>query len=60
MHIFEIKDKFGNKIHLSKERWKHIREYHSDVESCDEVSETLQKPDKIIADEEGVNNFYKY
>ena len=59
--VFEIKDKFGNKIHLSKERWKHIREYHPDVENCDEISETLQKPDKIIADErEGVNNFYKY
>ena len=60
-YIFEVKDMAGRKIHLTNERWKHIREYHPDVENYEEVSETLQKPDKIIVDErEGVNNFYKY
>lgn len=59
--IFEIKDKLGKDVHLSKERWRHIREYHPDVESYGEISETLQKPDKIISDErEEINNFYKY
>ena len=60
-HIFEVIDKSGRKIHLSKERWKHIREYHQDVRNYDEISETLQTPDKIIVNErEGINNFYKY
>ena len=59
--VFEVIDKTGRKIHLSKERLKHIREYHADVENPEEISETLQKPDKIIVDErEDVNNFYKY
>ena len=29
--IFEIEDKSGRKIHLSKERWKHIVTEHSDL-----------------------------
>ena len=29
--IFEIKDKTGRKIYLTKERWKHICEEHPDV-----------------------------
>jgi|TARA_Y100000294_G_C8318970_1_gene241873 hypothetical protein len=60
-YVFEITDKTGRKIHLSKERWKHIREYHPNIENPDEISESIQKPDKIIVDErEDVNNFYKY
>jgi len=60
-YVFEVKDKIGRKIHLSKERWKHIRIYHSKIESYEEIIETIQKPDKAVSDErENVSNFYKY
>lgn len=29
--IFEVIDKTGRKVHLSKERWRHIRQDHLDV-----------------------------
>lgn len=49
-YVFEIKDKSGRKIHLSKERWRHIREYHTDVENSEEILETIRKPDKMAMD----------
>ncbi len=51
--VFEILDKTGRKIHLSKERWRHVREYHTNVENLEEILETIQKPDKVIVDERG-------
>jgi len=60
-NIFEIIDKTGKNIILTKEGWTHIREYHYNVEEPEEISQTLQNPDKIIADErEGVVYFFKY
>lgn len=59
--VFEVVDKTGRKIRLTKKQWSHIREYHKDVENSEEILETLQKPDKLTTDErEYVNNFYKY
>ncbi|MEX2017405.1 MAG: PBECR2 nuclease fold domain-containing protein [Candidatus Pacearchaeota archaeon] len=65
-YIFEIKDKTGRKIHLTKERWSHITSPsspHSYMASYLEyIKETLIKPDKIINsfyDEINVN-YYKY
>ena len=60
-NIFEIVDKTGRKIRLTKEQWSHIREYHSNVEDPEEISQTIQQPDKIIFDErEDVFYFFKY
>jgi len=59
--IFEITDKTGRKILLTKKQWNHIRQHHTEVENSEEISETILKPDKIILDErEGVENFYKF
>ncbi|MEK6952199.1 MAG: hypothetical protein AABX29_04225 [Nanoarchaeota archaeon] len=60
-NIFEVVDKGGRKVYLSKERWRHIRLFHLDVESQEEIMETLRNPDNIIIDgRENVENFYKF
>lgn len=60
-NIFEIVDKTGRKVRLTKSAWTHIRIEHPNVESPEEISETLQKPDKIINDtREDVVYFFKY
>ncbi len=59
--IFEIKDKIGRKICLTKRQWNHIRQHHAEVENPEEIIQTLEKPDKIILEErEGVEVFYKF
>ena len=60
-NVFEVIDKSGRKVYLSKERWRHIRLFHADVESQEEIMETLKNPDNIIIDgREKVENFYKF
>lgn len=46
-NIFEVIDKTGRKIHLSKERWSHIRKKHPEMENYEEILMTLENPDKI-------------
>ncbi len=60
--IFEIIDKSGRKIHLTKERWSHIRKKHYEVENYDIIEETIKKPDKIttIDIDETVHYYYRY
>ena len=63
MYIFEVKDKTGRKIHLSKERWKHITTEHPEiVPYIEELKETLRNPNKITKYDfnENVNYYYKY
>ncbi len=44
-NIFEIKDKTGRSIHLSKERWSHIcNEHPSLCSKIEEIKSTLFKP----------------
>jgi len=45
--IFEIKDKTGRTIHLTKERWAHIQKHPEMVNQLENIKETLQKPDII-------------
>lgn len=61
-HVFEITDKFGRKIHLSKERWTHIRKKHPEVKEWESIREALEKPDKIIDDEfsKSIKYFYRF
>lgn len=60
-NVFEVTDKTSRKVVLTKECWAHIRTEHPNVESIDDIMETLYKPDKIINDErEGVEYFFKY
>ena len=61
--IFEIKDKHGKEIHLSKERWTHINQDHPEMaDYIEEIKETLKNPDKIatFSFEENVKRCYKY
>jgi len=50
--IFEVTDKSGRKIHLSRERWKHITSPSSlhpyMTNYLQEIKEALAKPSKII------------
>ena len=60
--VFEIKDKTGRKIHLSKERWKHITTTHSMIANySEEIKQALEKPIKITLHEKGdLRNYYLY
>ena len=60
-NIFEITDKNQKRIKLTKKQWSHIRQHHSEIESPEEILETLENPDKILSDKrENVENFFKY
>lgn len=60
--IFEIRDKTGRKIHLSKERWSHITTTHPMMTNyLEEIKQTLEKPIKITPHEKGdLRNYYLY
>lgn len=60
--IFEVIDKSGRKIHLTKERWSHIKKKHTEVENYEMIEETIRKHDKItnIDIDEKVHYYYKY
>ncbi len=60
-YIFEIIDKSGRKIHLSKERWgEHIKLEHPDINDAFEIKLTLKNSDKIVEIKENINHHYKY
>ena len=67
-NVFEVIDKSGRRVHLSNERWKHIRKKHPEIQDFEQIKETIQKPDKITSynyDEtvyydETIYYFYKY
>ena len=46
--IFELTDKNGKQIYLSKERWKHILVEHPDISKFEELMVALERPTKII------------
>ncbi len=59
--IFELVDKTGRKIILTKERWSHIRQKHGLVEDPEEIQQTILNSDKsIFIEEKNKVYFYKY
>jgi hypothetical protein len=60
--VFDVTDKTGRKIRLSKKQWKHIRKKHPEIDSYELIEDTLRKPDKITDYDidESVKYFYKY
>ena len=60
--MIEIIDKSGRKMHLSKERWRHIRKKHPEVEDLEQIKETIENPDKITeySFDEDVHYHYKF
>jgi len=62
-HIFEVIDKFGRKIHLSKERWgQHIKPIHPEIQNPEEIEEVLKNPGIVNPSDrdENVRWYYKY
>ena len=60
--IFKIKDKSGKEIHLSKERWKHIKKHpHMDENRLEDIKNAIQNPLTIRFNEEDeeVRYFYR-
>lgn len=55
-YIFEIKDKSGRRIRLTRERLKHINKEHPLVKE-EEIKQTLKNPLKII-EKSGKKPFY--
>lgn len=47
-YLFEVTNKSGRKIHLTKERWAHIRKKHPEVGEIELLEHTLKNPDKIV------------
>ena len=64
--IFEIEDKTGRKIHLTKERWTHITSpssLHAYMTNyLEEIKQTLTQPYKILTSsiEDKKVNHYRY
>jgi|TARA_Y100000034_G_C6899253_1_gene415325 hypothetical protein len=62
-HIFEVTNKSGRKIHLSKERWgEHIRPIHPEIKEPEEIEKVLKNPEVINQSDrdEDVRWYYKY
>lgn len=58
MNIFEVKDKTGRKIRLTKKQWEHIRRDHPEVENEEILKETIANPIKITKPYEGKKYYY--
>ena len=60
--IFEVIDKTGRKIRLTKKQWSQISRKHPQVASCyEEIIDTLKNPLKITQSyEETKYYYYKY
>lgn len=58
-HIFEIVDKTGRKIRLTKEMWKHVLMEHPDVTE-EEIKLTIKKPIKILKKRNNKYFYYQY
>jgi hypothetical protein len=61
-YIFEIIDKSGRKIHLSKERWEHINLHRYMSSKLEDIKNTLVKPTLIIPQkfDDTMRNYYTY
>ena len=64
--VFDVADRTGRKIHLSKERWSHVTSPMSPhaymINYLEEIKLTLIQPDSIIGshNDESKVNYYKY
>lgn len=59
--VFEVTDKTGRKIRLTKRQMKHILRRHSYMEKYfGEIKETLKFPDKLIEKSYDKGYYYKH
>ena len=60
-YIFEITDKSGRIIHLSKERWnEHIKIEHPNMVEIEEIIHILKNPDTFVQINEEKGHYYKF
>ena len=61
-NIFELIDKTGREIRLTKRQWRHITTTHAEMTNyLEEIKITLEKPLKIISQEKGgLVRYYSY
>lgn len=61
-NLFEVVDKTGRIIRLTKRQWSHISSVHSEIVNYfEEIKKTLEKPIKIIPKEnENMKEYYSY
>ena len=62
-YVFEITDKTGRKIHLTKERWKHIlRHTNVNTNNLEDIKAALINPTSAISQalDENKGNYYLY
>ena len=60
-YVFEILDKTGKKIHLTKERWKHISKHPHMYDQLENIKVTIRNTTTIryYEEDEDVRYFYK-
>jgi len=58
-NIFEVVDKSGRKIRLTKKQWGHITRDHPEISNNEIIKETLENPTKITQSY-GVRKHYYY
>lgn len=60
-NVFEVVDKGGRKIRLTKTRYKHIKRHPHMHDSFETIKSVIQNPETIRfnEDDEGVRFFYK-
>jgi len=58
--IFAVVDKTGREIHLSKERWLHIRLEHPKITDYEEIENALKFPTKMVQSDRDVNVQWYY
>ncbi|MEK6826810.1 MAG: hypothetical protein AABX90_04230 [Nanoarchaeota archaeon] len=56
--IFEVVDKTGRKIRLTKKQWDHIKHDHPEIENAEVVKETIEATTKITQPYEGTKHYY--
>ena len=59
-YLFEIIDESGRKIHLSNERWTHIKKKHPEIENQEMLKEGIEKFDKITKHDFDPSVHYHY
>jgi len=58
--IFEVFDKSGRLIYLTRERWTHILRHPEMVNQLENIKDAFKKPDKILLFRNQVRFYFRY
>jgi len=62
-YLFEVADKTGRRIHLSKDRWSHITIKHTNMsDKLEDIKKALINPTLIVSHkfDDTMRNYYLY